>query len=278
MARLVAPAFWLALAVPCAQAQQVQVFSEGKAVAVADSANAGRPRIPDEHKGRRPLAQRPDALAIARAHGAATVRCGLDEAPYPPEHTPTPEELAYAGSHSSYLPVANSQAILLIGEYQRGKALIEPEPLTVHTPQCPAGVGAMYWSASAARVMFATQRVNAVSFHGSRALWTAKYASAQDVWQVRSGPDGPRFHKLISLPNEKVVDMYVPDNSDAVWLLSQTEKLDLRKPRHWLRAASGSPARKMDIFLRQVDAAGTVVTTIPVASGVATGFAHFIRE
>lgn len=278
MAKFVHGVICLALSASAAQAQQVQVFSDGKAVPLADSANASRPRIPDEHKGQRPLAERPDAAAIAKAHAAAIVRCGLNEKGYPPEHAPSPEELAYFARQSSYLPIANSKDILLVGEYLRGKAVIEPDPLKVHTPQCPAGVGAMYWSPGAARVMFATQAVTAVNFHGSRALWTAKYAKVQDVWQYRGGQNGQRFHKLISLPNEKVVDMYVPDNSDTVWLLSQTEKLDLRKPRHWLRAASGSPARKMDILLRQVDASGKVVTTIPVASGVATGFAHFIRE
>lgn len=275
---LVRGALCAALAMQCAQAQQVQVFSGGKAVPVADSGNASRPRIPDEHTGRRPLAERPDATAIAKAHATSTVRCGLDEKNYPAEQAPSPEELAYFGSHTSYMPVVNSKDILLIGQYLRGQAVIEPEPLKVHTPQCPAGVGAMYWSVGATRVMFATQPVSAVNFHGSRALWSAKFGKVQDVWQYRSGAAGQRFHKLISLPNEKVVDMFVPVEGDSVWLLSQTEKLDLRHPRTWLKAVSGTPARQMDIILRQVDGSGAVVTTIPVASGVATGFAHFIRE
>ena len=265
------------LNVPAAQAQQVQVISEGKPVALADAGNASRARIKDERRGRHRLAERPDALAIASAHAAAMLKCGLDEAKYPPEHPPTPEELAYFAAHTTYLPVAGSKDILLIGEFLRGKAVLDVEHIAVHTPQCPAGVGAMYWSAAGARILFATQAVTQINFPGgSRALWAARFARSQDIWQYDSG--SRRFHKLLTLPNEKVIDMYVPDSGAAVWVLSQTEKLDLRTPRSWLRAASGAPGKKMDITLRQVDAAGKVVSIIEVAAGVPTGFAHFIRE
>lgn len=264
------------LCVPAAQAQQVQVISEGKPVALADAGNASRARISDERRGRRPLAERPDALAIAKAHAAAMLKCGLEEGKYPRDHPPTPEELAYFAAHTTYLPVAGSKDILLLGEFLRGKAVVDAEHV-VHTPQCPAGVGAMYWSAAGTRILFATQPVTQIDFPGGdRALWTARFARTQDIWQYDSGPK--RFHKLLTLPGEKVIDMYVPDSGDSIWVLSQTEKLDLRTPRSWLRAASGAPNKKMDITLRQIDAAGKVVAAIQVASGVPTGFANFIRE
>lgn len=261
-----------------AWAQQVQVFSDGKPIPVADAANASRARIPDEHAGRRPLAERPDAQAIARAHALAVVRCGLDESRYPAEQAPTPEELAYVAAQGSYLPLPGGKEIIFIGEYLRGKAVVDPEHLAVHTPQCPAGVAAMFWSHDTSRIMFATQAVTGMQFHGSRLLWTARFAPAQDVWVYAPGHEGKHFRKLISLPKEKVVDIYLPDGSDQAWILSQTDKIDLRTPRAWLRAASGTPTRKMDILLRQVDARGQIVSTVTVAQGVANGLAQFIRE
>lgn len=273
---IVRSAVLLALGVCAAQAQQVQVYSEGKPVAVADPGNAARARIRDERKSRRPLAERPDAVAIAGAHSAATVRCGLDESKYPAERAASPQESAYVAGHSSYLPVPGSAHILLMDEYQRGKAIVDPGKLAVITPQCPAGVGAMYWSHDHARILFATQPVTSIDFPGGRrAMWTARFAKVQDVWVFE---EGQRFRKLITLPKEKVVDIYVPDGGGAVWVLSQVEKLDLRTPRAWMRAASGTPARKVDVVLRQVGMDGKVIATIPVARGVATGFAQFIRD
>lgn len=268
---------WLGL--PVVQAQQVQVFSEGQPVAQADPANASRARIKDERRARRPLNERPDALAIAKAHAAAMLKCGLDETGYPAEQLPGPQELAYSAAHTSYLPVAGSKDLILLGEYLRGKAVFDPERLVVHTPQCPAGVGSMYWSATGKRVLFATQPVTHIHFPGgSRALWTARFAKTQDIWQYVAGHEGKPFIKTVTLPNEKVIDMYVPDEGETVWVLSQSEKLDLRTAASWLRAAGGTPVKKMDIILRQLDAHGKEVTRISVATGVRTGFAHFIRE
>jgi hypothetical protein len=260
-------------------AQHVQVFSDGKPVAVADAANAGRARIKDERRARRPLAERPDALAIAKAHAAAVLRCGLDESKYPPEQAPTPEELAYFAGHNSYLPVAGSRDIMVVGEYLRGKVVVDPDSLTVHTPQCPAGVAAMYWSASGNHVVFTTQPVTQMAFPGgSRLLWTATYGKMQDIWHYQPGADGKRFHKLVSLPNEKVTDMFVPDSGDALWVLSYTEQSAWRAPRTWLRAIRGKPARQRNIVLRQIDGKGNVISMIPVASGVLNGHAHFVRQ
>lgn len=260
-------------------AQQVQVFSEGKPVAMADAANAGRARIKDERRARRPLAERPDALAIAKAHAAAVLRCGMDETVYPPDKAPTPEELAYFAGHHSYLPLAGSKDIMVMGEYLRGEVVVDPDSMTVQTPQCPAGVAAMYWSASANRVLFTTQPVIKMDFPGgSRLLWTATYGKLQDIWHYQPGADGRRFHKLISLPNEKVTDMFVPDSGDAVWVLSYTEKPAWRAPRTWLRAVRGKRAREMDIVLRQIDGKGSVVSTVAVATGVLNGHAHFVRQ
>lgn len=277
MKRLAWYASVLCLAIPAVRAQQVQVFSEGRPVAVADAANTARARIKDERKARRPLAERPDAIAIAKAHATSMLRCGLDESKYPPDRIPSPQESAYAAAHASYIPVPNTTLLLLMDEYQRGKAIVDTEPLAILTPQCPAGVGAMYWSADGAQVAFATQPVTGMEFPGgSRALWAASFAKVQDVWHYDSG--GKRFHKVISLPKEKVVDIHVPEAGGAVWILSQVEKLDLRTPRTWLRAASGTPARKMTIVLRQVDLKGNVIAKVTVADGVSAGFAQFLRQ
>ncbi|QYF93359.1 hypothetical protein KY495_22245 [Massilia sp. PAMC28688] len=271
--------WFMALCAPAACAQQVQVYADGKPVAVADAANAGRAPIKDERRARRPLAERPDAQTIAKAHAAAVLRCGLDESAYPPEVAPTPQELAYFVGHNSYLPVTGTGDIMVMGEYLRGKVVVDPSSMTVQTPQCPAGVAAMYWSASARRVLFTTQPVTGMAFPGgSRLLWTASYGKMQDIWQYNAGAQGPRFHKLLSLPNEKVSDMFVPDSGEVVWVLSHTTRSAWRAPRTWLRALRGKPAREMDIVLRQIDGQGRVLSVVPVASGVLNGYAHFVRE
>ena len=258
-------------------AQQVQVFSDGKPFATVDEGNGARVRLHDEREARRPLGERPEAPAIATAHAAAFVHCGLNEAGYPPEKPITPEERDYFVRNASYLPVKGSNKIILIGEFSRGKALIDLDKLAVLTPQCPAGVRSMFWSHDTERIMFATQQVEGIKFHGdSRALWTAKFKEPQDVWISENGQ--PAFRKLVSLPNERVLDIMLPDKAGHVWILSQTAALDLRNPAKWLAAVSGTPAKKMDIFLRKVDLQGKTLESISVAKGVATGSAQFIRE
>ena len=86
------------------------------------------------------------------------------------------------------------------------------------------------------------------------------------------------MHKLLTLPKEKVLDVLVPDKADHIWVLSQTDKLDLRGAGKLLRALSRNSARKMDIFLRKVDLRGKTLEQIEVARGVAAGSAYFVRE
>ena len=260
-----------------AQAQQVQVFSEGKPVATADQGNAARARGHNEREARRPLGDRPEGPAVAAAHAAAFVRCGLDEANYPPEKAMTPEERDYFVRNASYIPVAGTSKIILIGEFSRGKAVLDLANMAVLTPQCPAGVRSLFWSHDTGRIMFATQQVEKINFHGdSRALWTATFKEPQDVWY--SDNAHPGFRKLMSLPKERVLDIMLPDKADHVFVLSHTEKMDLRNPKKMLQALSGAPAKKMDIVLRKVDLQGKTVETIIVAKDVATGSAHFVRD
>lgn len=271
-------AFSLLLATPCV-AQQVHVFSDGKPFLEVDAANAARARAPDERKARHPLKERADAVAIAGAHASAFLRCGLDEAGYPPEKPPVPEELDYFVKDATFVPVAGSNKIIVIGEYGRGKALVDTDKHAIVTPQCPAGVRTIFWSPGAARVVFATQHVNKIEFHGpSRALWTAKFNPAQDLHILDTEHAEAGMHKLMSLPDEKVLDILLPDKADYLWVLSHNEKMDLRSPRKWVRALSRDPARKMDIFLRKVDLHGKTVEVVRVAKGVANGSAQFVRE
>lgn len=259
------------------QAQQVQVFSEGKPVAIADENNAGRARGHNERASRKPLSDRPEGPAIAVAHAAAFVRCGLDEAQYPAEKAITPEERAYFVKNASYIHIAGTNRIILIGEFSRGKAIVDLDKMAVLTPQCPAGVRSLFWSHDTSRMIFATQQVDKITFHGnSRALWTAAFKEPQDVWYGDSAHR--EFRKLISLPKERVLDVMLPDKADHVFLLSHTEQLDLRNPKRMLQAVSGTPAKKMTILLRKVDLQGTVLETTIVAKDVATGSAQFVRE
>lgn len=270
-------AFLLTLLGSGLHAQQVQVFSEGKPVATVDEGNGTRLRAHDEREARQPLGDRPEGPAIAAAHAAAFVRCGLNEAAYPPEKPISPEERDYFVRNASYIPVKGSNKIILIGEFSRGKALVDLDKLAVLTPQCPAGVRSLFWSHDTERIMFATQQVEAIEFLGdSRALWTARFREPQDIWVSETAH--PAFRKLMSLPNERVLDIMLPDKADHVWVLSQSEKIDLRKPGHWMKAVSGTPARKMAIFLRKVNVQGQTLETITVAQGVATGSAQFVRE
>ncbi len=270
-------ALLLTLASTGLHAQQVQVFSDGKPVAMADDGNGARLRAHDERAARQPLGERADGPAIAAAHAAAFVRCGLNEARYPAEKPSTPEERDYFVRNASYIPVKGSNNIILIGEFSRGKALIDLDKLTVLTPQCPAGVRSLFWSHDTERVMFATQQVDGIAFHGdSRALWTAAFQEPQDVWLGDSAHSG--FRKLMSLPKERVLDIMLPDKADHVWVLSQSEKIDLGNPGAWIKAVSGAPAKKMDILLRKVDLQGKTLEIITVAKGVAAGSALFVRE
>lgn len=270
----------LLLGASWATAQEVHVFSSGKPVAVLDEAAnelRGRPR--DERKGRKPLGERADAAAIASAHAAAFLRCKLNESKYPPEKAATPEEIAYFVKDATYIPIAGTHKAILIGEYVRGKAIVDLDKHKIMTPQCPAGVRTMFWSFSTDRVAFATQEVAAINFYGdSRSLWTAKFKPAQDIFYYDSAHPEAGFHKLMSLPDERVLDMILPDKGDHVWVLSESERMDLRDPRKWLRAAAGTPATKMDINLRKVDMRGNVVETIEIGRSVAAGAAHFVRE
>jgi hypothetical protein len=271
-------ALMLAMAAPVS-AQQVHVFSDGKPYTEVDPGNAARKPVADERKLRRPLAERPDATAIATAHAAAFLHCGFDESGWPAAKAPVPEELDYFVKDAGYIPIPGNGKIIVIGEYGRGKAVVETGKLTVVTPQCPAGVRTLFWSPAAERIVFATQHVDKLEFHGdSRALWTAKYAPAQDLHLLDAAQPEAGLHKLMSLPGEKVLDVLLPEKADHLWVLSQTDKLDLRSPRKLMRALSRDPARKMDIYLRKVDLHGRTLEQITVAKGVAAGTAHFVRQ
>lgn len=268
----------LALGAP-AQAQEVHVFSDGKPFAAVDAGNAARGRVKDERKARHRLGERPDAAAIAAAHAAAFLRCGLDESKYPADKPATAGEIDYFVRDATYLPVAGTSKIILLGEYERGKAMIDLDQHAVITPQCPAGVRTMFWSHDTSRVAFATQQVQGVDFHGaSRALWTARFDKAQDLYYFDSAHPDAGLRKLMALPSEKVLDMLLPDKAAHVLVLSQRESRDLRSPRKWWRALTGSPATKIDVVLRKVDLQGRTLETVTVATSVASGAAHFVRE
>jgi hypothetical protein len=269
----------LLLSAGAATAQQVHVFSDGKPYLEVDPGNAARPRAADERKARRPLSERADALGIASAHAAAFLHCGLDESPYPPEQAPAREQLDYFVKAGSYVPIPGTEKIIVLGEFERGKAVVDVAKFAVLTPQCPAGVRTLFWSHNAERVVFATQHVDKMAFHGnSRALWTARYHPAQDLFLMDAAhPEAP-MRKFMSLADEKVLDVLVPDNGDALWILSGREKVDLRNPKKWWRAIARDPARKMDIFLRKVDFQGKPLEQHTVAAGVAAGAALFVRE
>lgn len=278
MAACAAALLMLGAAMP-ARAQEVHVFSEGKPFAISDDINASFAPARDERKARRPLAERQDAVAIAKAHAAAFLHCGLDESKYPPDSPASPEELNYFAKDATFIPIAGTKKIILLGEYARGKAIVDLDSHKVLTPQCPAGVRTMFWSYSTDRVVFATQAVAAINFYGaSRSLWTAKFNDAQDLYYFDSTHAAGGFHKLMSLPGERVLDLLLPDNADHLWVLSQAERVDLRNPSTWLRAVSGAPSTRMDIFLRKVDLKGNVLESVEVARSVPSATAHFARE
>jgi len=270
----------LLAAAAAAHAQQVRVFSAGKPVALQDelaNENRGHPR--DERKARRPLSERSDAPAIAAAYTSAFLRCGLDESKYPPAKPITPEETSYFVKDATYIPVPGTAKAILLGEYSRGKAIVDLDKHKILTPQCPAGVRTIFWSYGGERIVFATQHVNKIDFHGaSRALWTAKFGREQVLHYLDSTRPDAGFKKVMSLPDEKVLDILVPDKLDYLWVLSQSERMDLRDPKKWFKAASGAPASKMDITLRKVDLQGQVLEQVEIAKSVPSGTAHFVRE
>lgn len=261
-------------------AQQVRVFSAGKPVPLSDelaNENRGHPR--DERKARRPLIERADAPAIAAAYTSAFLRCGLDEAKYPAAKPISPEETSYFVKDATYIPIPGTQKAVLLGEYSRGKAIVDLDKHKILTPQCPAGVRTIFWSVGGERVVFATQHVSKIDFHGaSRALWTAKFGRDQDLYYIDSARADGGFKKVMSLPDEKVLDILVPDKADYLWVLSQSERMDLRDPKKWFKAASGAPAVKMDITLRKVDLQGQTLEQVEIARSVPSGTAHFVRE
>ena len=269
----------LLLGMAPALAQEVQVFSDGKPFAINEEINAAFAPARDERRARRHLDERRDAAQIAAAHEAAFLHCGLDESKYPPDKKTGPEGVNYFARDATYIPIAGTRKIILLGEYARGKAIVDLDKHTVQTPQCPAGVRTMFWSYSTDRVVFATQAVTGITFHGaSRSLWTAKFNEAQDLHYFDSKHPAAGFRKVLSLPDEKVVDILLPDNTDHMWVLSQSERTDLRSPRKMMQAAGGTPSVKMDFTLRKVDFKGTVLSTVEVARSVAAGTAHFARE
>ncbi len=261
-------------------AQEVRVYSDGRAMPVLDpAANELRGRPRDERKARRPLSERADAGKIADAHAAAFLHCGLNEGQYPADKPHAPQEQAYFVKEASYLAIPRTRKIILLGEYARGKAIVDLDKHKIITPQCPAGVRTMFWSFAADRVVFATQEVARIDFHGgSRAMWTAKFKEAQDLWYYDSKSDAAGVRKLASLPDEKVLDVLVPDIGEFVWVLSHSNRVDLGNPRKLLRAVAGSPAETMDITLRKLDLHGAVLETVEIARAVPAGSAQFVRE
>ncbi|MES2017205.1 MAG: hypothetical protein V4484_11975 [Pseudomonadota bacterium] len=269
----------LMLAGVSAQAQEVHVYSAGKPFAISEEINAAFAPARDERKARRPLDERHDAAAIAAAHAAAFLHCGLDESKYPPAKAEAPEGINYFSRDATYIPIAGTRKAILLGEYARGKAIVDLDKHKILTPQCPAGVRTMFWSYSTDRIVFATQAVTGISFYGdSRALWTARFNEAQDLYYFDSTHANGGFRKLMSLPGEKVLDILLPDNTDHMWVLSQAERTDLRGPGKVLRAVTGHPAASMDIYLRKVDLKGAVLDTVEVARSVPDGSAQFARE
>jgi hypothetical protein len=262
-----------------ASAQQVHVFSDGKPYLEVDAGNATRSHAPDERKSLLHLEERPDASAIAAAHAAAFLECGLDQSKYPAEQAPVKEQLDYFVKTASFVPIPGSSKLILIGEFGRGKAVVDTAPLRVITPQCPAGMRTLFWSPGARRIVYATQHVDRILFHGdSRAMWSADYGPAHDLYLVDGADTDAPVHKLMRLADEKVLDVLVPDSGASLWVLSASDKLDLRSPRKWWRALVREPVRKMDIVLRHVDLQGKTMEQITVASGVASGAAHFVRD
>lgn len=254
-----------------AQAQEVRVFSQGRPYAINDDINAAFAPARDERKARRPLGDRNDAGAIAAAHAAAFLRCGLGGAKHAGGVLDEQNTLL---NDASYIPIAGTHKVILLGEFARGKAIVDLDRHSVLTPQCPAGVRAVFWSYSTSRVVFATQAVTGITYYGANnALWTAKFNDAQDVFYFDS-KHGNAFRKLISLPNEKVLDVLLPDNTDQLWVLSQSVSTGLHSPRE----AAGAPAARMDFYLRKMTAAGAVLDTVEVARAVPDGSAQFTRE
>lgn len=252
------------------QAQEVHVFSQGQPYAINDEINAAFAPARDERKARRPLGDRNDAGAIAAAHAAAFLRCGGGA-----KHAAgVLDEQNTLLNDASYIPIAGTHKLILLGEFARGKAIIDLDRHTVLTPQCPAGVRAVFWSYSTSRVVFATQAVTGISYYGANnALWTAKFNDAQDVYYFDS-KHGNGFRKLISLPNEKVLDVLLPDNTDQLWVLSESVSTGLSKQRE----AAGTPASRMDFYLRKMNTSGAVLDTLEVARAVPDGSAQFARE
>lgn len=262
-----------------AQGQEVHVLSGGKPFAISEDINAAFAPARDERKAKRHLSERSDAMTIAAAYTDSFLHCGMNESTYPPAKPSSQEQIDYFAKDASFIPIAGTKKAILLGEYGRGKAIIDLDKHTVMTPQCPAGVRTMFWSYSTDRVVFATQAVKAISFYGdSRALWTAKFNDAQDLYYFDSTHPAKGFRKLMSLPEERVVDILLPDNTDHLWVLSQVERTDLGNPRKWLKAAAGARASKMDFILRKVDLHGAVLDTVEVARSVPDGAAYFVRE
>lgn len=263
-----------------ASAQEVRVFSDGRAMSVIDpAANELRGRPRDERKARKPLSARSDAAQIAAAHADAFLHCGFKEAQYPAGKEAAPQEASYFVKEATWLPIPHTKKIILLGEYARGKAIVDTDKLRILTPQCPAGVRTMFWSFNVDRIVVATQEVSRIDFHGgSRAMWTAKFKDAQDLWFYDSKHDVAGFRKLASLPDEKVLDVLVPDMGDFVWVLSHSNRVDLGNPRKMLRAVTGTPSETMDITLRKLDLHGAVMETVEIARAVQAGSAQFVRE
>jgi hypothetical protein len=253
------------------QAQEVQVFSKGKPYAISDEVNAAFAPARDERKARHPLGDRNDAGAIAAAHTAAFLRCGVGDAKHAGGVIDEQNKLL---NDASYIPIAGTHKIILLGEFARGKAIVDLDKHAVLTPQCPAGVRSVFWSYSTKRVLFVTQAVTGITYYGAKnALWTAKFSETPDLYYAESKPANS-FRKLISLPNETVLDVLLPDNTDQFWVLSQSVSTELPMPR----GDNSAPGLRMDIYLRKIDTMGTVLDTVEVARSVPDGKAQFARE
>ncbi|MFL6656975.1 MAG: hypothetical protein ACJ8GW_02785 [Massilia sp.] len=259
--------------------QEVQVLSHGAPYAISDEINASFAPARDERKSKRPLSARSDASTIANAYLDAFLRCGVNEANYPSNQAPGAAEAETVIENGTYIPIAGTHKLLLLGEFMRGKAIYDIDKRKVLTPQCPAGVRSMYWSYSTDRAAFAVQAVTGVSFAGdARSLWTARLGDGQDIYFINTRAQGAKFRKVFSLPDEKVLDVLLPDNTDHFWVLSQSERISLPNPNRLVHAAAGAQTPTIDINLRKVDLKGNVLETTEVARAVPEGTAHFVRE
>jgi len=232
--------------------------------------------IPDELVLARPLGSMPEAGRVGSAYWSSFHQCGVNDEQQVVAIT-SDSLVDGIVNASQAVPLVGKNALLVVGQFRKSGAIIGLDDFKVYTPQCPAGIAALFWSYPATRILAVAKQVKRVKIHGASPAWETETGTDQSIYYYDvSGDFG--FRKLLSLSDEVVMDAYVAADKDEILILTKSERRNLLNPPNWLPALAGHPPTKSDIIIRRLGRDGAVLSKAIIEKSVQNGSAGFYRQ